>query len=805
MNGTSIYNKVKLIILCLFLIPIAFSPEYSSTAQSETYQFIPITQTKEGVWSNGNSFSPSISSDGRFIAFVSEASDLINGDTNNVSDVFVYDTLAHILRRISINESGEQANAPSLEAIISPNGRFVLFESLANNLVPQDKDGTSDFFLFDQVTQKLSLIYLGAYNKKPNSRIERVSMSKDGRYLLFTTTASNIVLGDNNNAVDCFLYDTFSKTATRFPLPDIGSEEDQILDARLSLDGNIAFLLTINNQDNIQKIHLFQYQRVLRKIDLVKEKILPENTNHLTGNIEISRNGKIISVLINEKNIVDNQSTTLDYFVFTPENNNSISILGDSPIIENQINGNGNLAIAIEHISDEENALVVTDLNDYTKTMVDTNISAIQPSSSVDGNMIVFSSMRQGKSQLIVAQKPNAQTEKFIIQGLVLNQNVSPLGLVSIKDSYGNQTRTDPDGYFYLNGYSNGSLTLEISKEGYKLLPSTMQLNISHDVTGLMIQATPDSVLEEARLDIGMPYGYDRGCNSPFKGCGGLFHGFNSGYCTDLILDAFTWGADFNIELALEHDAELHPDHFYRWRNARNANDMWRFFAYTDQLLSNNEGYLPGDIVFFDWSGDGEIDHVSLISEVTSSLRPKTLLDATGITKSNPSGLTAELPWESFHQKTTRGHARWNGLYIPNDPAPKNNATTLQSALSSQNASLILLDSEERQITDQEDTADNIQSHSLVWESSINIIDPLKIDPYFSIQVINTDQNKSFTPYILTIQIIHNGFYVDRLEYRGEIKPKGKLTFPIFLHENEEGTLSLIPMHLNQIRKNAKK
>ena len=188
---------------------------------------------------------------------------------------------------------------------------------------------------------------------------------------------------------------------------------------------------------------------------------------------------------------------------------------------------------------------------------------------------------------------------------------------------------------------------------------------MSGDQRGLRFEAASEDLLEAARADIGMPYSFHRGCASDLIGCGGDFHGFHAGYCTDLVLDAYQHGVDFNIQFALERDALAHPDHFYRWRNARNSQDMWRYFHYTGQILSNRTAYLPGDILFFDWDDDSVMDHVSLVSETDGNGNPTRMVAATGKIAYNPSGLAAEIAWESSHQETVRGHARWQGSYGP--------------------------------------------------------------------------------------------------------------------------------------------
>jgi cell wall-associated NlpC family hydrolase len=272
--------------------------------------------------------------------------------------------------------------------------------------------------------------------------------------------------------------------------------------------------------------------------------------------------------------------------------------------------------------------------------------------------------------------------------------------LASAKISLGGgSVRTDRFGYFYMSGLAQGDYRLSVSKEGYTFEPGESLLSVSADETALRFSAVPEEILVEARQDLGMPYSYYRGCASPYLGCGGPYHGFDAGYCTDLVLDAYSWGLDFHIQYALDRDARAHPGHFYRWGNARNSHDMWRYFHYTGQVLTHQEPYQPGDIVFFDWERDGVMDHVALVSEVNPSGWPSKLLDATGVIDSNPTGLAAELPWEGFHEGTVWGHARWGGTYGAIREATPPNLEVLQIALDGPGVDLRLVDMLGREFT----------------------------------------------------------------------------------------------------------
>lgn len=97
----------------------------------------------------GASSSPALSDDGRYVAFVSAAANLVASDTNGVADVFVRDRLAETISRVSVSTAGAQANGASAAPAISDDGQFVTFESSASNLVAGDTNGVRDVFLFD--------------------------------------------------------------------------------------------------------------------------------------------------------------------------------------------------------------------------------------------------------------------------------------------------------------------------------------------------------------------------------------------------------------------------------------------------------------------------------------------------------------------------------------------------------------------------------------------------------------------------------------------------------------------------------
>ncbi|MCL4261755.1 MAG: PD40 domain-containing protein [Anaerolineae bacterium] len=159
-----------------------------------------------GGQGNGESSRPAVSADGRYIAFSSDANNLVGGDTNGVRDIFVHDRVTNTTQRVSIRTGGEQANSPSFSPAISDDGQIVAFYSLASNLVSNDTNGRADVFAHDRQTGQTSLMSV-VINGTANGDSRDPDISGDGRYVVFSSTANNLVGGDTNQVDDIFRWD----------------------------------------------------------------------------------------------------------------------------------------------------------------------------------------------------------------------------------------------------------------------------------------------------------------------------------------------------------------------------------------------------------------------------------------------------------------------------------------------------------------------------------------------------------------------------------------------------------------------
>ncbi len=177
-----------------------------------------------GVQGNGVSASASISADGRYVAFQSDATNLVGGDTNHVVDIFVHDRQSGATERVSVDSLGVQGNGESGSPSISADGRYVAFWSYARNLVSGDTDGWTDVFVHDRqsgTTERVSVDSLGAQG---NESSYFPSISADGRYVAFWSSATNLVGGDTNHAFDAFVHDSQSGTTERVSVDSLGAQ-----------------------------------------------------------------------------------------------------------------------------------------------------------------------------------------------------------------------------------------------------------------------------------------------------------------------------------------------------------------------------------------------------------------------------------------------------------------------------------------------------------------------------------------------------------------------------------------------------
>ncbi len=192
----------------------------AATAGAQTTEL----ESRTVVVGNSSSGGQSISADGRFVAFVSNASNLVAGDTNGGGDVFVLEVATGAIDRVSVSTAGAQANQPCAGQSISGDGRYVVFTSPATNLVAGDVNGKTDVFLRDRQNATTTIVSVAAGGVQANADCDSPCISPDGRFVAFRSVASNLVAGDTNGVSDVFVRDLQANTIQRASLATGGSE-----------------------------------------------------------------------------------------------------------------------------------------------------------------------------------------------------------------------------------------------------------------------------------------------------------------------------------------------------------------------------------------------------------------------------------------------------------------------------------------------------------------------------------------------------------------------------------------------------
>jgi len=173
-----------------------------------------VSVNSQGVQANSISHAPTISADGRYVAFNSIATNLVPGDTG-LLDVFVHDRVTGQTTRVSVDSAGVEGNDNSIEPSISDDGRFVAFKTLASNLVLGDTNGIRDLFVHDRVTGQTTRVNVNSAGEQANGVPPSCTISADGRVVAFSSDASNLVVGDTNSRTDVFVHDRFAPSLTK--------------------------------------------------------------------------------------------------------------------------------------------------------------------------------------------------------------------------------------------------------------------------------------------------------------------------------------------------------------------------------------------------------------------------------------------------------------------------------------------------------------------------------------------------------------------------------------------------------------
>jgi Tol biopolymer transport system component len=209
-----------------------------------------VSVSTSGQQANADSANPAISADGRFVTFDSVAGNLTPNDTNLIADVFVHDRQTGLTVRASRAAGGGSGNLSSFSPSISADGRVVAFVSDASNLVPGGTNGQRHIFVRDFTTRTTEVVSVASNETEGNSSSATPSISADGNRVAFASFATNLVPGDTNGLFDVFVRDRAAGTTVRASLNTNGLQGDD--DSTVpGISGNGMFVAFASDATNL--------------------------------------------------------------------------------------------------------------------------------------------------------------------------------------------------------------------------------------------------------------------------------------------------------------------------------------------------------------------------------------------------------------------------------------------------------------------------------------------------------------------------------------------------------------------------
>jgi len=273
----------------------------------------------------GNSGQPALSADGRFVAFVSHATNLVPADVNG-QEVFIRDLRAGSTERVAVSQAGSQATRASNHPAVSADGRFVAFQSIAANLVSGDTNGRDDVFVKDRLTGAVDRVSVTSTGKQALASSGRAAISADGRFVAFESSASLVPddtnrYGDAGSAGDVFVHDRATRTTERVSVDSAGGEvADGSGSPSMSPDGRwVGFVaaapgLVADDTNGLQDA--FVHDRESGATERVSVGSAGGQANGWSGPPQTGTDGSLIAFTSSASNLVPNDANDApDVFV----------------------------------------------------------------------------------------------------------------------------------------------------------------------------------------------------------------------------------------------------------------------------------------------------------------------------------------------------------------------------------------------------------------------------------------------------------------------------------------------------------
>jgi Tol biopolymer transport system component len=336
-----------------------------------TGRTVPISQAPNGAPANGDSGNAALSADGSVVAFESAASNLVLGDTNGAPDIFVYDRASGRTTRVSVDSSGAQANDGSYTPSISADGRFVAFASDASALVPGDHNRREDVFVHDRRTGRTILVSAASDGRPGNGNSYSPAISADGRYVAFASEATNLVRADTNGSTDIFVHDLQTGRTARVSVASDGAQANgDAFTPSISGDGRfVAFATDAGNLvpgDANGASDVFVHDAATGRTVLVSAPRGGGPSDRGSFSPALSADGRFVAFVTDGVLVADDTNNTEDVYVAALSSGAlrrasvaSDGTGGNGPSLAPSLDGDGS-AVAFESLASN---LVVADSN----------------------------------------------------------------------------------------------------------------------------------------------------------------------------------------------------------------------------------------------------------------------------------------------------------------------------------------------------------------------------------------------------------------------------------------------------------
>jgi Tol biopolymer transport system component len=319
-------------IFGLLVLPMTVGAGGARAAEGDGPATTRVSVASDGMSGNATSNGAAISPGGGVVAFSSLATTLVAGDTNGVEDVFVHDRQTDETTRVSVASDGSQGDGDSFTPSVSADERYVAFASLATNLVPGDSNGVSDVFVHDRESGETNRISVGPGGAQGDADSFSPSISGDGRYVAFESDATTLVARDGNMAQDVFIHDRSLGSTVRVSVGAGGTEgdgnsfgpsisESGLLVAFTSFASN---LVTGGSRDAVANV--FVHDRRLRTTTQVDRGANGRTAEGSSFSPALSADGRRVAFATAAGLVADDTNGVLDIYVHDRRSNNTTRV-----------------------------------------------------------------------------------------------------------------------------------------------------------------------------------------------------------------------------------------------------------------------------------------------------------------------------------------------------------------------------------------------------------------------------------------------------------------------------------------------